>query len=494
MSVSDSVVLITSSDPKNSTFGTGFVIHRNAGEQATYLLTCAHVVRDVGGKEMVCAADKAASVVAYGDADGNGVDLAVLRVEGLMELPVLRLQGGAQEGDAFFATGFQVFRPNFLLRPVYGTLGHVVELGVRNLAERTQAWDLAVTDSYYLQPGYSGSPVIRNGTNQVIGIVSSRIGEGQRGVAISIQDLQKVWPTNPIAIDPTPPPAQSSLPDEVWDLLTQQIRNGTCVPFLGPGVCSPPITPASEIARTWAAKYGFPFANAGNLAEVSQFLAVKFRDPKYPKNLLAELYRQLVLAPPNFRDPDEPHRLLADLNLAVYLTTNYDDFMVQALKTRYRDVRRQAYVWNDAMESATPPEFEPTVAAPLVYHLHGYIEYRDNGWTRGTESLVLTEDDYLLFLAKMARNASILPSSLRRPSGLFIGYNLTEWNVRGLFQNLKQVLGTGNVGVFQPPPGSAEEQKNAQEYLNGYYGSMQMYIYWGTVREFAVELRQRIGS
>jgi hypothetical protein len=50
-SVSDSVVLITSADVKNSRFGTGFIFRHQ--EDWTYLITCAHVVQDVGGNEQV---------------------------------------------------------------------------------------------------------------------------------------------------------------------------------------------------------------------------------------------------------------------------------------------------------------------------------------------------------------------------------------------------------------------------------------------------------
>ena len=34
---------------------------------------------------------------------------------------------------------------------------------------------------------------------------------------------------------------------------------------------------------------------------------------------------------PDFRAPSEPHAVLADLPLPIYMTTNYDDFMVKAL-------------------------------------------------------------------------------------------------------------------------------------------------------------------
>ena len=42
----NSVVLVRSTDPGEQSFGTGFVIHKD--EQASYIVTCAHVVRAPG--------------------------------------------------------------------------------------------------------------------------------------------------------------------------------------------------------------------------------------------------------------------------------------------------------------------------------------------------------------------------------------------------------------------------------------------------------------
>jgi len=201
MSIFDSVVHITSSDPGRSTFGTGFVIHQSASQRACYILTCAHVVRDVGGKDNVLAAKLSASVIAFGDPDGNGVDLAILRVEELPELPALPLYSRTKEGDAISAVGFQQFNPSYLIRSVDGRLGHPIELASRGGAERTPAWDLLIKDDFALQPGYSGSPVILKGTTSVVAVVCSRIGEGVKGIAISIEGLNSIWKEDPLQED-----------------------------------------------------------------------------------------------------------------------------------------------------------------------------------------------------------------------------------------------------------------------------------------------------
>ncbi|NET24814.1 hypothetical protein [Okeania sp. SIO1I7] len=75
-----SIVLITSANNdsrKANIIGTGFAFYQQ--ENYTYLLTCAHVVEDVGGEENVLVNNISADVVAIGDT--QGFDLAVLRVK-----------------------------------------------------------------------------------------------------------------------------------------------------------------------------------------------------------------------------------------------------------------------------------------------------------------------------------------------------------------------------------------------------------------------------
>ena len=72
-------LIASSADPK--TFGTGFVVHQD--EAFSYLVTCAHVVRDIekanGDQGKLLAEDSVATVVVQGDCDA--IDLAVLRVD-----------------------------------------------------------------------------------------------------------------------------------------------------------------------------------------------------------------------------------------------------------------------------------------------------------------------------------------------------------------------------------------------------------------------------
>lgn len=213
--ISDSIVLITSRDSDRSrNFGTGFAIAQD--DKTIYLLTCAHVIRDVGGREQVLVDGIPATVVAAGDE--VGFDLAVLRVEGLWDKPRLSLCLSGEAEKPLIIAGFYQFDPKTppALRTIRGSLGEQIRLSSRDGSDRVKAWDLKIEGEYYLQPGYSGSPVIDRENGCVLGVVTHQIGKGEKGLAISIQALVKIWQEMPVdLITPSLPPQPSSKPASV---------------------------------------------------------------------------------------------------------------------------------------------------------------------------------------------------------------------------------------------------------------------------------------
>lgn len=183
----DSVVLITSSDPKNRRFGTGFVIRQRIN--LAYVLTCDHVVEDVGGATQILVEDLPATVEVTGQSEG--IDLAILRVESLLGKPVLSMADNGQQGDTVETAGFQVFDKDHLVRPLQAQLGAKVGLQSQ-VGDRIDAWDLQIADDHSLQPGYSGSPVIDEHTGTVLAVVSHRQGD-KSGLAISVRMLERIW-------------------------------------------------------------------------------------------------------------------------------------------------------------------------------------------------------------------------------------------------------------------------------------------------------------
>jgi hypothetical protein len=273
------------------------------------------------------------------------------------------------------------------------------------------------------------------------------------------------------------------LEETTWSILLDRINKKRCLPFLGAGASFPALPLASTIAADWAREYNYPGDNPKNLVEVAQFLAVQF-DPLMPKEKILKQLDGVV--PPDFNAADEPHGLLADLPLPIYLTSNYDDFMGQALKSRHRDAHRELCRWNPQIENAPSAfengQFEPTVANPVVFHLHGHTI---------PEAIVLTEDDYLCFLSSLS-DSHLLPVRIRmalvKSTCLFIGYRLADWNFRVIFQGVRSL--TSSIAVLKPP-GDDELARRQREYLDKYYANMKLEVYWGTAREFAAELRER---
>ena len=288
---------------------------------------------------------------------------------------------------------------------------------------------------------------------------------------------------------------QRNLENSDWDTLLSRIKDGKCTPFLGAGACHPTLPLGGEIAQEWARKYDFPLDDSTDLVRVAQFLAVD-RDAMFPKD---EIARRLKGVPsPDFKEKDEPHGALADLPLPIYITTNYDGFMVEAIKSRDKKARQEICRWNryvrDYPSVFEDSNFDPDDRNPVVYHLHGSA--------RIPESLVLTEDDYLDFLVNISRDQFKLPARIQRAltgaSLLFIGYRIADWNFRVLFRSLVSYLDNslfrGHVSVQIFPLGDEatdEKKERALAYLDKYFRKLETRVYWGTSREFIAELRTR---
>lgn len=75
--LSQVVVLITSKDKNNESFGTGFIIYQNDGN--TFVATCSHVVKKVVVDEEVLVDGNSAKVL-YADAE-EGFDLSILKLD-----------------------------------------------------------------------------------------------------------------------------------------------------------------------------------------------------------------------------------------------------------------------------------------------------------------------------------------------------------------------------------------------------------------------------
>jgi len=289
-----------------------------------------------------------------------------------------------------------------------------------------------------------------------------------------------------------------------WDLLLGRIKDGKCTPFLGSGACCEKIPVGSRIASEWAKNYGYPMKDSDDLIRVAQFVAVT-KDAMTPKEEMCKKINEKLkeVAPSYFDNPDELHGVLADLPLPVYITTNYDDFMVRALEIRGKAPIQEYCRWNKYIKKSkrTSSDYVPTPEKPLVFHLHGV--YKE------PESLVLTEDDYLDFLAAISmeknlpassRVQKILPPRIQEAftgtSLLFLGYRIADWDFHVLFRilagYLEKSISRTHLSVQLVPEDVSEAQKEkAQKYLDHYFAKLDIHVYWQDCREFAKELRTR---
>jgi hypothetical protein len=240
-----------------------------------------------------------------------------------------------------------------------------------------------------------------------------------------------------------------------------------------------------QLADAWAEGIGFPLNSRHQMAQVALYSrVVKSRDdlsakigylnwlkqallflaeddPEIDSGTIAEqreeveqrgfadIAVELGYPQPAKGEPD-PLAQLARLNLPIYVTTSHFDFLERAILANGRTPRTQVCFWSgDPLRYVdeshrTDHDFHPTPQNPLVYHLFGLETY--------PESLTLTEDDYLDFLATIAQDSAnqadprlpwYLRQALTQSSLLLLGYQLHNWDFRALFRGLINTMPSG---------------------------------------------------
>ena len=279
-----------------------------------------------------------------------------------------------------------------------------------------------------------------------------------------------------------------------WDFLLRRIDNGECVAILGPEIGQGLIDSHQELAAQWIRKHDCPLADSSTLAQVAQYLAFR-KFELFPKD---ELQKYLeAIAAPDFAQNELSYSILARLKLPLYITTNYDDFLMGAIDHQKQLPTRALYHWNSLLTSrkdGLSPEFKATPATPLVFHLHGHHSQ--------PESMVLTEDDYLSFLLNIRSEDYPVPAVVKQAIGesslLILGYHPADWDfrvlIRGLIQTTDPRLRRLSVTVQFPQGEDTASQEAMENYINTYLRQIDsnMRVYWGTSQAFLRELQQRL--
>jgi hypothetical protein len=308
-----------------------------------------------------------------------------------------------------------------------------------------------------------------------------------------------------------------------WNTLLENIADGECTPFLGPGVTQGLLPDPEELAQTLAREHNYPFAKCEDLPRVAQFVGTldNRRLRKDVVRLLTSGFKRRIGEKPNPEDrrlglseviesvnwselsqqltESEIHHQLADLELPLYITTNFDNFMTLALRARRKMPRRETIAWRESLQKeATRPHYDldppATPEEPVVLHLYGTDQ--------DLLSLVLTEDDYLDYLARISRDHEyLLPTSVNEALAsttlLFLGYRLEDLDLRVLMRGLLTHLDLERWGMLhvavQIEATEVDEAKQQEviRYFQKYFGDSRIDVYWGSTQQFVADLHAR---
>jgi hypothetical protein len=138
------------------------------------------------------------------------------------------------------------------------------------------------------------------------------------------------------------------------------------------------------------------------------------------------------------------------------VTTNYDDLMESALRAHGEEFDLLVYAAEGRhsgqlcmrtpegyLEPVTDPKTNVVInpdVRTVVLKLHGFVD-RGSPSDANDDSYVITEDHYIEYLARMDLD-NLIPvkvlERLRNCHFLFLGYSLSDWNLRALLHNLWQ--------------------------------------------------------
>lgn len=245
-----------------------------------------------------------------------------------------------------------------------------------------------------------------------------------------------------------------------YPIIFQGLVQRRVIPFIGAGASlgqiahgvawdkdttSRPPT-AGELTHHLAEQAAFPQGEQRDLAKVAQYYdAVAAGRDALHYDLHGIFARDYPLA--------DIHVFLAEIEVPLLIvTTNYDDLIERAFRAREKpfDVvvhtthseHADSVLWwphNQRPRYVTPNEFVDINldTTTVIYKMHGSFDPQDES----RDSYVITEDDYVEFLTRMATKTAI-PVVFAEPFQtrhfLFLGYGLGDWNLRVVLNKLER--------------------------------------------------------
>ena len=258
--------------------------------------------------------------------------------------------------------------------------------------------------------------------------------------------------------------------------IASAVKAGKCILFLGsashapsplgspysyPESESPPV--GNQLSEWLAKRCEYPDEDRGNLQRVSWYYEWQsgFRS-ELVREVTEAVHKRPLDAPlPNgetFTElkPSPVLRGLAELNFPIVITTNYDQLYEKALDaaaplqttvesnvdTSGRRYTKCVYSPDDKVMTQDC-DLQPSGAKPYLLKIHGDLDQPD--------SIVITDEDYIQFILRMGDKDPYRPVGekvryfLKTWPTLFIGYRLSDYNLRLLFKMLRRQLGQAHI-------------------------------------------------
>ncbi len=291
-------------------------------------------------------------------------------------------------------------------------------------------------------------------------------------------------------------PSQPDPLREHCDLIAEYLLEGRVVPFLGAGVnlCDRPQTDPAfqwtakdatylpsgwELACHLSARF-YPKGNEPNLTRIAQYAEVIrgtgelydeldfiFRK-RYPTTSLHKFLASIPAPAKLARDESANYPLIVSTNYDTLMESAYDEagqpYDLVFFKPEAKMSGLRPAFWHRP-PSGDVYRIEPAGAnkcpypfceqRPTVLKIHGSVDLQD----KKREGFVITEDDYIDYIEQEPLEQQ-LPQSLRTKLQdnhfLFLGYSLSDWNLRVFLRRLRKDLRSYESWAVMRAPGPEE--------------------------------------
>jgi hypothetical protein len=222
------------------------------------------------------------------------------------------------------------------------------------------------------------------------------------------------------------------------DLIFKAIADGRCLPFLGAGASAgyfkngqeiPGIPTGGSLAELLAQTSKYRNGPTYDLARVAEY--VVYTNSGQRDELETVVAREIS----RVSEPRPIHTVLAQIEkIHFVITSNYD----QLLEFEAGKYRRQLRKHYHDLQNPKTGHFKANVfgldPSELILHkMHGTVE--------NPRSMVITQSDYIRYLANLNDSDRGMPELFRRmviPNFvlLFLGYGLEDWNFRVIWEGV----------------------------------------------------------